>query len=182
MPADPNRVRDIFLAAVELSPEERSGFLADACGGDAELRAEVDRLLVANADPNSILEPPSPTPAHAASTSVPSHPGTVDLPGGRSATDAFDPDVPPASHGDRDRGAPARWGDGGVCPHRSRCHQGRGIGIGGPRAPRGKGPDGRRDRHRHRRPVHAARSPRRGGDGHRLPGRARLNRSSGRWR
>ena len=34
----------------------------------------------------------------------------------------------------------------------------------------------------HRRPVHAARSPRRGGHGHRLPGQADRNRSSGRSR
>ncbi len=57
MPADPNRVRDVFLAAVELPTEERPGYLVGACRGDAELRAEIDRLLVANADPDSILEP-----------------------------------------------------------------------------------------------------------------------------
>ena len=57
MPADPNRVRDVFLAAVELPPEQRPAFLAEACGGDAELRAEVERLLAAHADPDSILEP-----------------------------------------------------------------------------------------------------------------------------
>ena len=60
MPAEPNRVRDVFLAAVELAPEQRPVYLAEACGGDADLRAEVDRLLVANADPDSILEPASP--------------------------------------------------------------------------------------------------------------------------
>ena len=58
--ADPNRVRDVFLSAVELPPEQRPGYLAEACGGDADLRAEVDRLLAANADPDSILEPVSP--------------------------------------------------------------------------------------------------------------------------
>ena len=94
MPADPNRVRDVFLAAVELSPEERSGFLADACGADAELRAEVDRLLVANSNPDSILEPASPTTADAAVAFVAGHPGTVDLPGRTSATAAFDPVAP----------------------------------------------------------------------------------------
>ena len=103
MPADPNRVRDVFLAAVELSPEQRPGYLAEACGGDADLRAEVDRLLVANADPDSILEPASPTTADATGAFVPSHPGTVELPGGTSATAAFDPDAP-SPHGDRDRG------------------------------------------------------------------------------
>ena len=61
MPADPNRVRDVFLAAVELPPDQRPAYLAEACRGDADLRAEVDRLLAANADPDSILEPPSPT-------------------------------------------------------------------------------------------------------------------------
>ena len=38
MPADPNRVRDVFRAAVELAPEQRPGFLAEACGADAEVR------------------------------------------------------------------------------------------------------------------------------------------------
>ncbi len=82
MPADPNRVRDVFLAAVEISPEERPGYLAEACGGDANLQAEVERLLIANADPDSILEPAS------------SHPGTVDLPDRTSATEAFNPAAP----------------------------------------------------------------------------------------
>ncbi len=82
MPADPNRVRDVFLAAVELSPEQRPSFLAEACGRDADLRAEVDRLLGANAAPDSILEPAS------------SHSGTVNLPDSNSATQAFDPYAP----------------------------------------------------------------------------------------
>ncbi|WP_439625365.1 WD40 repeat domain-containing serine/threonine protein kinase [Gemmata sp.] len=59
MPADPIRARDVFLAAVELPSEKWPGYVADACRGDAGLRAEVDRLLAAHADPDSILEPPS---------------------------------------------------------------------------------------------------------------------------
>ncbi len=94
MPTDSNRVREVFCAALELPTEQRPGFLADACGGDADLRAEVDRLLVANADPDSILEPPSPTLAHSMVAPVASHPGTVDLPGKATATDASDPDAP----------------------------------------------------------------------------------------
>ncbi len=82
MPADPNRVRDIFLAALELSPEQRPAYLAEACRGDADLRAEVERLLAANAAPDSILEPAS------------SHPGTALVPGTPAATQAFDPDPP----------------------------------------------------------------------------------------
>ena len=91
MPADPIRVRDVFLAAVELAPEQRPGYLAEACGGDADLRAEVDRLLAANADPDSILEPAPPTAADATAAFVASHPGTVEFPGGTPATDASDP-------------------------------------------------------------------------------------------
>ena len=94
MPADPNRVRDVFLAAVELPPDQRPAYLAEACRGDADLRAEVDRLLVANADPDSILEPASPTTADATAAFVPSHPGTVELPGGTPATEGSNPDAP----------------------------------------------------------------------------------------
>ena len=93
MAADPNRVRDVFLAAVELAPDQRPGYLAEACGGDADLRAEVDRLLAANADPDGILEPPSPAPTDATGTFVASHPGTVELPGRTPASAAFDPDA-----------------------------------------------------------------------------------------
>ena len=75
MPADPNRVRDLFLAAVERPPEQRPSYLAEACQGDADLRAEVDRLLVANADPDSILEPASPTWRRPPQPSSPPIPG-----------------------------------------------------------------------------------------------------------
>ena len=60
MPIDPNRVRDIFLAVLDLATDVRAGYLDEACGGDADLRTEVDRLLLANADPDSILETPAP--------------------------------------------------------------------------------------------------------------------------
>src|SRR5215831_14074647 len=94
MGADRKRVRDIVRAAVEISPEQRSGFLTDACGGDAELRAEVDRLLAANAAPESILDPPAPAPADATAAFVAGHPGTVLLPGRTPASDASDPGAP----------------------------------------------------------------------------------------
>ena len=94
MPIDPNRVRDIFLAALERSPEVRPGFVAEACGGDAELRAEVDRLLVAHADPDSNLEPASATTADATGVFAADDTGNVDLPGRTSAAHAFDPDAP----------------------------------------------------------------------------------------
>ena len=39
------RTENVFLQAVEVPPERRSAFLAEACGGDAELRKEVESLL-----------------------------------------------------------------------------------------------------------------------------------------
>jgi serine/threonine protein kinase/tetratricopeptide (TPR) repeat protein len=105
MAADRNRVRDVFRAAVEVAPEQQSGFLTDACGDDAELRAEVERLLTVNADPESILDPPAPAPADATASFVASHPATVLLPGGTPATDAADPGAPsPTDMADEDSG------------------------------------------------------------------------------
>jgi len=71
MPADQNRVRDVFLAVVELQSEKWPSYLADACRGDAALQAEVDRLLAAHADPDSILEPPSLAPTEATGVFAP---------------------------------------------------------------------------------------------------------------
>jgi len=39
------RAKDLFLAAIDLPRERRDAFLADACGGDAALKAEVESLL-----------------------------------------------------------------------------------------------------------------------------------------
>ena len=39
------RIEEIYQAAAERKPEERDAFLADACGGDEELRSEVASLL-----------------------------------------------------------------------------------------------------------------------------------------
>ena len=75
MPTDPNRVRELFLAALQRSPEQRPDFLAEICGNDADLRAEIDRLLIANGDPDSSVEPSSPTPAVDADAIVAGRPG-----------------------------------------------------------------------------------------------------------
>ncbi|MCP3918819.1 MAG: protein kinase [bacterium] len=46
------RVKEIFLAAVDLTAEERATYLDRACGGDPELRAEVEGMLAFDeADP-----------------------------------------------------------------------------------------------------------------------------------
>ena len=39
------RLKEIFLRAVELDEEDRRRFVEDACGEDAELRAELESLL-----------------------------------------------------------------------------------------------------------------------------------------
>src|SRR5579871_2104985 len=42
------KVNNLFLAAAELAPGEREGFLAGACVGDPSLREEVETLLAAD--------------------------------------------------------------------------------------------------------------------------------------
>ena len=48
----------IFADAVELPPAERSAFIAQACGTDAELRREVESLLAAHDGDGRFLESP----------------------------------------------------------------------------------------------------------------------------
>src|SRR6516165_3070958 len=60
MPADPKRVRDLFLAAAELSAGDRAAYLTANTGGDPELRAAVERLLAAHDQPAPILDRPAP--------------------------------------------------------------------------------------------------------------------------
>jgi serine/threonine protein kinase len=46
-------MRDLFVDAVEMTPERRGVFLDQACAGDADLRAELERLIKADADSSS---------------------------------------------------------------------------------------------------------------------------------
>ena len=166
MPADPNRVREVFLAAVELPLDQRPAYLAEACGGDAELRAEVDRLLAANADPDSILEPAC-THAGGRHRLRPRQSRDRPTPGRnvrhcRVRPGHADPTAMATETSGPDRVRPRRL------PTRSRCRHGGGIRRSPP--PARQGPDRRRDRHRHRRPVHAGRGDRRGRHGLGLSG------------
>jgi tetratricopeptide (TPR) repeat protein/predicted Ser/Thr protein kinase len=63
------RVKELFHAAVDRGPEDRTAFLAAACGGDAALRAEVERLLTAHDDASGFIER-SPVAGAAASASA----------------------------------------------------------------------------------------------------------------
>src|SRR5262249_42943146 len=49
---------EIFLAALERTRDERVAFVDEACGGDAELRAEVAALLLTDAETASFLNSP----------------------------------------------------------------------------------------------------------------------------
>src|ERR1700741_4617197 len=52
------RVAELFEGVVELPEAERDAWLDAACGDDAALRAEVDRLLRADARASNFLERP----------------------------------------------------------------------------------------------------------------------------
>jgi hypothetical protein len=56
---EPQRWKEIdrvFAAALERDTAERPAFLAEACGGDAELRAEVESLLAAHQAAGSFID------------------------------------------------------------------------------------------------------------------------------
>jgi serine/threonine protein kinase/tetratricopeptide (TPR) repeat protein len=55
-------VKDIFLHAIELPPEERATFLDERCAGDAPLRAAVEELLSAHARATVFLAGPTISP------------------------------------------------------------------------------------------------------------------------
>ena len=54
-----DRVKEVFAAAVEREGPDREAYLREACGPDAKLRAEVDRLLAEHDEPNDLLDNPA---------------------------------------------------------------------------------------------------------------------------
>src|SRR5690349_14657618 len=56
------REESLFAAALDLPAPARPAFLTDACGGDAGLRARVERLLAADDRPSGILDAVADTP------------------------------------------------------------------------------------------------------------------------
>ena len=53
------QIEELFHSAAALEPERRSGFLAEACGGDEALRTEVESLLKFHAPGESFIEQPA---------------------------------------------------------------------------------------------------------------------------
>uniref|UniRef100_UPI0032203AEC serine/threonine-protein kinase n=1 Tax=Rudaea sp. TaxID=2136325 RepID=UPI0032203AEC len=55
---DRQRLETLFDAALDLPRDERAAFVARACGGDAALRAQLERWLAADATLDTFLETP----------------------------------------------------------------------------------------------------------------------------
>ena len=51
-----NALRDLFEETLALAPEARAAFLDGRCGGDAGLRAKIERMIAADADDDVVLE------------------------------------------------------------------------------------------------------------------------------
>jgi eukaryotic-like serine/threonine-protein kinase len=52
------QVKELFRSALELGVDKRAPFLDGACAGDAELRSELESLLSAFQESDSIIESP----------------------------------------------------------------------------------------------------------------------------
>lgn len=50
------RIKDLFAAALELESDARASLLQDTCAGDADLRIEIESLLLAHADTDGFLD------------------------------------------------------------------------------------------------------------------------------
>src|SRR2546421_3020212 len=53
------RVKQIFDSARECAPEQRSAFLAGACGGDVDLRGEVESLIASHEKTGTFIDSPA---------------------------------------------------------------------------------------------------------------------------
>ena len=73
-PGQLEKIKEVFFAAMEQSVERRSEFLAEACGGDVSLRAEVERLLGEHDQADGFLDKP-----FSVTSSLPGLFGTEDL-------------------------------------------------------------------------------------------------------
>ncbi len=53
------QVDQLFQAALEYAPDDRSAFISEACGDDDSLRCEVEKLLAADGQAGSLIETPA---------------------------------------------------------------------------------------------------------------------------
>ena len=54
------KIEEIFLRAIEIAPEYRPAFLAEACASDESLRLEVESLLAHDLENDTTFEGPPP--------------------------------------------------------------------------------------------------------------------------
>jgi len=78
---DPGILRDLFDRAVSLPPADRASFLDSACGQDAALRREIERLLAVDSRGRSLFATTSPS-SSAPSGGGPHTPSAPALPPG----------------------------------------------------------------------------------------------------
>jgi hypothetical protein len=53
------RIKELFLKALDMPAPERMAFVAEGCGGDALLRAEVERLLIQHEEAEGFMSRPA---------------------------------------------------------------------------------------------------------------------------
>src|SRR5262250_2266528 len=53
------QIKEVYDRALDLRGDERDGYLAEACAGDADLRREVESLLAAHDDAGTFLQSPA---------------------------------------------------------------------------------------------------------------------------
>ena len=80
------RVKDLYNSVLELEPDRRDAFLREACAGQEDLRAEIDRLLSRQPEAEKFIESPALNVAarvlaadHAQQGGTPKSPNIVDL-------------------------------------------------------------------------------------------------------
>jgi tetratricopeptide (TPR) repeat protein len=78
MPADPQRIRELFVHAVgKVPPGQWDAFAAEACGDDLELRKKLEQLLQIHREAGSFLESPAGRLLGTIDEPVAERPGTV---------------------------------------------------------------------------------------------------------
>jgi WD40 repeat protein/serine/threonine protein kinase len=77
MPAAQSPVESIFFGALPLSPQEREGYLDSACGQDADLRREVERLLRAHPRVGTFLQTDAPQQGPTVDLALAERPGAL---------------------------------------------------------------------------------------------------------
>jgi pentatricopeptide repeat protein len=53
------KIKEFFLEAIELAPEERAPFLEEKCGDDAQLRAEIEKLIRQDEEAENLISRPA---------------------------------------------------------------------------------------------------------------------------